>query len=98
MNPPIKAWLRGDPPERTPLSGREFALEKLMTGLRTLEGVDLGQLRAATEIDVATAFPDALGTALRHELLVLEGTRLRATRAGVRVLNAVLRGFFGEGG
>jgi putative oxygen-independent coproporphyrinogen III oxidase len=97
MNPPIKAWLRGDPPERTLLSGRDFALEKLMTGLRTVEGVDLGELRASTGIDVAATFPDALATALRHGLLVLDGQRLRATRAGVRVLNAVLRGFFGEG-
>lgn len=96
QNPPIKAWLRGDPPERTPLTGRAFALEKLMTGLRTVAGVDLRELRATTGIDVAQAFPDALGTALRHELLALEGTRLRATRAGVRVLNAVLRGFFAE--
>jgi len=97
MNPPIKAWLRGDPPERTPLSGRDFVLEKLMTGLRTVDGVDLGELRATTGIDVAATFPDALGTALRHGLLVLDGPRLRATRAGVRVLNAVLRGFFSEG-
>jgi len=67
-----------------------------MTGLRTLEGVDLEELRATTGIDVATAFPDALGTALRHELLALEGARLRATRSGTRVLNAVLRGFFAE--
>ena len=97
MNPPIKAWLRGDPPERTPLNGRDFALEKLMTGLRTLEGVDLGELRSTTGIEVAATFPDALGTALQHELLVLEGSRLRATPAGIRVLNAVLRQFFGEG-
>jgi putative oxygen-independent coproporphyrinogen III oxidase len=98
LNPPIKAWLRGDPPERTPVDGRAFALEKLMTGLRTLEGVDLGELRATTGIGVVQAFPDALATALRHELLTLEGPRLRATGAGTRVLNAVLRGFFGESG
>ena len=98
MNPPIKAWLRGDPPERTPLTGREFALEKLMTGLRTFEGVDLGELRATTGVEVAAAFPEALATALRHGLLERDGPRLRATRAGVRVLNAVLRGFFAEGG
>jgi putative oxygen-independent coproporphyrinogen III oxidase len=97
MNPTIKAWLRGDPPEHTTLSGREFALEKLMTGLRTLEGVDVDELRATTGIDVAATFPDALATALRHGLLELDGPRLRASRAGVRVLNGVLRGFFAEG-
>ena len=76
--------------------GRTFALEKLMTNLRTIEGIDLDELRATTGIDVAQAFPGALGTALRHGLLALEGSRLRATRAGTRVLNAVLRGFFAE--
>jgi putative oxygen-independent coproporphyrinogen III oxidase len=96
-NPPIKAWLRGDPPERTPVDGRAFVLEKLMTGLRTVEGVDLHELRATTGIEAATTFPDALGTALRHELLSHDGGRLRATRAGTLVLNAVLRGFFAEG-
>lgn len=96
QNPPIKGWLRGDPPERTPLDGRAFALEKLMTGLRTLEGVDLAALRAATGVDAERAFPTALATALRHGLLELDGTTLCATRGGIRVLNAVLRGFFGE--
>jgi len=68
-----------------------------MTGLRTLEGVDVDELRATTGIDVAATFPDALATALRHGLLELDGPRLRASRAGVRVLNGVLRGFFAEG-
>jgi len=97
QNPPIKAWLRGDPPERTPLDGRAFALEKLMTGLRTVDGVDLDALRATTGIDAAVAFPRALESGVRHGLLTLEGSRLQATRAGTRVLNAVLRPFFAEG-
>jgi len=95
-NPPIKAWLRGDPPARAPVDGRAFVLEKLMTGLRTVEGVDLDELRATTGVAVRSTFPEALGVALRHGLLALEGDRLRATRAGTRVLNAVLRAFFQE--
>jgi putative oxygen-independent coproporphyrinogen III oxidase len=98
QNPPIKAWLRGDPPERTPVDGRAFALEKLMTGLRTADGVDLGELRRSTGLWAADAFPRALGVALHHDLLALDGDRLHATRAGTRVLNAVLRGFFAEDG
>jgi putative oxygen-independent coproporphyrinogen III oxidase len=96
QNPPIKAWLRGDPPERTPVTGRAFALERLMTGLRTVDGVDLVELRRTTGVGVAEAFPLALEVALHHGLLATEGDRLLATPAGTRVLNAVLRGFFAE--
>lgn len=96
LNPPIKAWLRATPPERTPVDGRAFALEKLMTGLRTLEGVDLAALHDATGVDAAATFPRALELALRHALLRIDGGALRATRDGTRVLNAVLRRFFDE--
>jgi oxygen-independent coproporphyrinogen-3 oxidase len=96
QNPTIKGWLRGDPPERTPLDGLAFALERLMTGLRTLEGVDLADVRAVTGVDVLQRFPEASAVARDHDLLVLEGDRLHATPAGTRVLNAVLRRFFAE--
>ena len=95
-NHPIKAWLRGEAPERTPVDGPTLALELLMTGLRTREGVDLGRLRARTGVDARARFPRSLAVAQAHDLLQLEGSHLRATRAGMRVLNAVLRHFFEE--
>ncbi len=95
-NPPIKTWLRAEPPERTPVNGPELTLELLMTGLRTREGVDLARVRARTGVDVATRYPRALALARQHALLRLDGDRLLATRAGTRVLNAVLRRFFAE--
>jgi oxygen-independent coproporphyrinogen-3 oxidase len=94
---PIKAWLRGEPPERTPLDALEVARERLMTGLRTRVGVDLAALHASTGIDVGERFPQALQRALDLRLLELSGTQLRATPAGLRLLNAVLRPFFAEG-
>lgn len=96
QNPTMRGWLRGDPPVRTPVDGRAFALERLMTGLRTLEGVDLADVRAVTGVDVLATFPGATAVGREHGLLVLEGERLRATRAGTRVLDAVLRRFFAE--
>jgi oxygen-independent coproporphyrinogen-3 oxidase len=96
QNPTLKGWLRGDPPERTPVDGRAFALERLMTGLRTLEGVDLADVRAVAGVDVRATFPEAIAVARTHGLLALEGERLRATRDGIRVLDAVLRRFFAE--
>jgi putative oxygen-independent coproporphyrinogen III oxidase len=94
-NPDLKGYLRGDPPERIALSGEAFALELLMTGLRTREGVDLAVIAQRTGIDVEAAFPQALALAFRHDLL-RGGGRLVATPRGVRVLNAVLREFFAE--
>ena len=96
QNPTIKGWLRGDPAERTPVDGHAFALERLMTGLRTLEGVDLAEVRGVTGIDVLATFPEATAVAREQRLLVLEGEHLRATREGIRVLDAVLRRFFAE--
>jgi oxygen-independent coproporphyrinogen-3 oxidase len=106
-NPPIKAWLRGDPPERERLDPREHALERLMTGLRTTRGVDLDALAARCGIDVRERWADVLDEELaagRLELVPAEpehagggaarGTTLRATEAGLLVLDAVLRRFF----
>ena len=93
-NHPIKTWLRGDPPERTPVDGPTLALELLMTGLRTREGVDLERLRARTGVDVHQRYPLPLQTALDQHLLELRGDRLVASRRAVMVLNAVLRTFF----
>src|SRR5690606_36945949 len=42
-NPPIKTWLLGAPPERDVLDADDVVLERLMTGLRTREGVDLAR-------------------------------------------------------
>ncbi len=95
-NPPIKTWLRAEPPERTPVDGPALALELLMTGLRTREGVDLGELRRRTGVDARTGFPRTIADAQRYGLLRFDGPRLRATPAGTRVLDAVLRRFFAE--
>ncbi len=59
-NPPIKAWLRGDPPSRERIDPREHVLERLMTGLRTVRGVDLDALAARSGIDVRERYEDVL--------------------------------------
>ena len=93
-NPPIKAWLAGAPPERTPVDGVELALELLMTGLRTREGVDLAQLRERSGIDALVRFAPQVTAALAQGTLEHRGDRLLASRRGLMVLNAVLRPFF----
>lgn len=93
-NAPIKAWLAGDPAERTRVDGATLALELLMTGLRTREGVDARHVRARTGIDPFERYPSHVATALAQGTLERRGDHLVATRRGLMVLNAVLRPFF----
>ena len=101
-NPPIKAWLRGDAPERERPDARGHALERLMTGLRTARGVDLDALRARCGVDVRDRWADVLWDELAGGRLTLvpadpaagRGATLRATDAGLLVLDGVLRRFF----
>lgn len=93
-NPPIKDWLAGAAPEADPLSADDVVLERLMTGLRTREGVDLVALEARTGVRVEDAHAVWLDAALRHELLTLDERRtLRASGTGLARLDALLRAF-----
>ena len=93
-NAPIKAWLAGEAPERTPVDGDTLALELLMTGLRTREGVDTRLLRARTGVDPFERYAPQVAAAVARGTLERRGDRLVASRRGVMVLNAVLRPFF----
>jgi putative oxygen-independent coproporphyrinogen III oxidase len=93
---PIKGWLLGAGGSRQTIDALELVRERLMTGLRTRAGVDLDALQGRTGIDVRHRFPRALAHGLKHRMLQLAGAELRATSAGLRVLNAVLRPFFAE--
>jgi coproporphyrinogen III oxidase-like Fe-S oxidoreductase len=107
-NPPIKAWLRGDPPERQRLEPRDLVLERLMTGLRTRRGVDLGELETRSGIRVQERYGQVVTEELAAGRLELEarlsadgggsgddrGPVLRATPDGLLLLDAVLRRFF----
>ncbi|MFO7545607.1 MAG: radical SAM family heme chaperone HemW [Trueperaceae bacterium] len=98
-NPPIRGWLAGAAPERDPLSAGDVVLERLMTGLRTRDGVDLAELETRTGVHVETIHAPWLRTALRHDLVTLdEVRRLRATGAGLARLDALLLTFVREGG
>lgn len=68
---PIKGWLLGVPPERDGLGATDVVLERLMTGLRTREGVDLRELHDITGLDVTEHAAVWLQDGLRHGLLTL---------------------------
>lgn len=93
-NPPLKGWLSGAPAEVDVLSADDVVLERLMTGLRTREGVDLGRLESDTGVAVEDIAPAWLRDTTRHGLLTLPSDRtLRATTAGLSRLDGVLRAF-----
>lgn len=97
-NPPIKGWLAGAAPERDPLTATDVVLERLMTGLRTREGVALAELEARTGVRVEDVHAAWLRTALKHDLATLDDDRrLRATGAGLARLDALLRSFVRTG-
>jgi oxygen-independent coproporphyrinogen-3 oxidase len=69
--------------ERTPLTPSEIALERLLMGLRTLEGVALADL-APLALDATE-----IGSLVGVGLLQAEGDRLVATRRGRSVLDRI---------
>lgn len=91
---PIRSWLLGDPGEEFVLDASEYALERLMTGLRTRRGVDLDDVAARGGVDVRVAFAEPLARMTAAGMLGSEGAVLRATPDGLARLNAVLREFF----
>ncbi len=69
------------------LAGEEEGDELLLMGLRLAEGIDLDRYQALTgrELD-----PERLADLLAHGMVERTGTRVRATRAGFFVLDAVV--------
>ena len=77
--------------ERRALPPAEQAEEALMMGLRLAAGIDAARFEAATGVDLDRAVDErGLGTLLDGGFLVRDGQGLRATRAGMLRLDAVL--------
>ena len=93
-NPPIKTWLEGKEPESEVVTPDDYVLERLMTGLRTLRGVDISEVSERSGIDVQTTFGRGIGVGVEKGLLESVDGRLRATESGVVRLDAVLREVF----
>lgn len=93
-NPGIKGWLAGDEAEVDVLTPDDVVLERLMTGLRTVDGVDLGDLEVRTGRRLETLAERWLADCLAHGLLTLGAERvLRTTPTGLTRLDSVLRAF-----
>src|SRR5690606_32780452 len=90
---PLKGWLLGAAPDVDVLDVDSYLLERLLTGLRTREGVDLAALRDKTGVALESTAGRWLDDTIKHDLLTLAGGRLTATPTGLQRLDAVMRAY-----
>ncbi len=83
-------------PARTSVSAEDLPFEFMLNALRLLEGFEIPTFAEKTGIEWRTIAPqvDAL---VGRQLLVIEGSRLRPSAAGLRFLNDVLLSFLPAG-
>ncbi|HLU82390.1 MAG TPA: radical SAM family heme chaperone HemW, partial [Trueperaceae bacterium] len=93
---PLKGWLLGAAPDVDVLDVDSYLLERLLTGLRTREGVDLAALRDKTGVALESTAGRWLDDTIKHDLLTLAGGRLTATPTGLQRLDAVMRAYVGS--
>lgn len=75
------------------LSDRELALEALMLGLRTREGIDLEGFRERFGVDLVAANEALVERLAADGLVTLEGGRLAPTLGGFAVADGLAAGF-----
>jgi oxygen-independent coproporphyrinogen-3 oxidase len=71
------------------LSPQELALEALMLGLRTTDGVDLAAVRARTGLDLGPCNREVLEDLRARGLFRIDGERLLPTLAGLAVADSL---------
>jgi oxygen-independent coproporphyrinogen-3 oxidase len=79
--------------DRRVLSSEERLEEALFTGLRLTAGIDIQAAGDRYTADVWELYGQALEPFLREKWLILEGPRLRLTRAGMLMANEVMAVF-----
>ncbi|HEY0783183.1 MAG TPA: radical SAM family heme chaperone HemW [Thermoanaerobaculia bacterium] len=79
------------------LSRVQLALEALMLGLRTTDGVDLGRFRERYGVDLLAGNGSLVERLVREGFVALSGSALAPTRRGLAVADALARGFAIDG-
>ena len=75
------------------LTPQDLALEALLLGFRTAEGIDLVRFRESYGIDLAAANERLIDRLASSGLLRVEGDRLRPTLEGWAVADSLARDF-----
>lgn len=93
----LRLWQRAVDAGERPLEGSELltdaelALEAVMLGLRTSDGVDLDELRARWGVDLVASNRCEIERLCASGHLVLDGATLRPTVRGMAVADAIAR-------
>jgi oxygen-independent coproporphyrinogen-3 oxidase len=97
----LRLWQSAVDSGRPPIEGEEelspeqLALEAMMLGLRTTDGVDLTQIRERYGIDFQANNAETIDRLCASEYLSLDGDHLRPTRAGCAIADTLARSFTG---
>ncbi len=88
--------LAGELPEaeREELPAEDLLRERIFTGLRLVEGVDLEELEAWSGLPVRSPYAPVLERLVRERLALVEGPRLRLTELGLDLHSEAALRFF----
>ncbi|MDH4148001.1 MAG: coproporphyrinogen III oxidase family protein [Acidimicrobiia bacterium] len=92
-NPPLGRWLAGERGEPEVVTASDYAAETMLVGLRLADGVDLTELAQRSGLDPRVHFAAALEGEIGVGRLEIEGSTVRATATGRRVLDQVASAF-----
>ena len=82
--------------DREIIEGPDFIKDFLLMGLRMAEGVDLRSFSSIFGRPIEECIPGSLNKYLKNDFLFYSGNSLRATPAGLDMLNTMLIAFFNE--
>ena len=95
-NPHLHEWLLGQRGDLEPVTREDFVTDALFNGLRLKRGIDIAQVSARAGLDARQHFAQAFETCEARGWIVWDGDTVRATKAGMWVLNKVVMEFMAD--
>lgn len=95
-NPHLFDWLLGNRGDLEPVTREDFVTDALFNGLRLKRGIDIAAVSARAGLDARVHFADAFQVCADKGWLEWNGDTVRATRAGMWVLNKVVMEFMAD--
>jgi putative oxygen-independent coproporphyrinogen III oxidase len=92
-NPHLHDWLLGHRGDLEPVTREDFVTDALFNGLRLKRGIDIAQVSARAGLDARAHFAAAFEVCADKGWLEWDGNTVRATKAGMWVLNKVVMEF-----
>ena len=95
-NPHLHEWLLGQRGDLEPVTREDFVTDALFNGLRLKRGIDIAQVSARAGLDARQHFAVAFQICEARGWIVWDGDVVRATKAGMWVLNKVVMEFMAD--